>query len=34
MSTLTITGDACEKMKKEDSPYLHADFPCEVFQLN
>lgn len=34
MSTLSITGTACDKMKAEDNAYLHADFPCEVFALN
>lgn len=34
MSTLTITGSACETFKMNPKAYLHADFPCEAFQLN
>lgn len=32
-STLTITGDACSKLRQASNAYLHANFPCEVIEL-
>ena len=34
MSTLTLTGSACEKFKSDPMAFLHADFPCEAINLN
>jgi hypothetical protein len=34
MSTISITGSACDKLKLDDSALIAADFPCEVLALN
>jgi len=34
MSTITITGSACEQYKMNSAAVLHAEFPCEVQVLN
>ena len=34
MSTITLTGSACEKFKTDPSAFLQADFPCEAIMLN
>ena len=34
MSTITLTGSACEKFKTDPAAFLQADFPCEAIMLN